>query len=416
MSIMSIHQSFTLRFLWLLAVLSLALGALLMTGCGSVSSPTGAVTGVPSTSSQSPNQHINWRRLTIPGTSSTLTSVTSTSTDNVWAVGASGPGVVTPDTHTLIEHWDGTTWRLVPSPDAETGAKAINTLNGIAAISASDAWAVGIASVDQNAPTSALIEHWDGKQWSIVKVSLPEQFQGAQTALRLNAVTALAPDDAWAVGGYNLTQQDPPTSLLLHWDGSKWNMVQGLPGVELKGINALNSRSIWAVGIQKGAKGSTGHAIVLYWDGTHWQVHQEGPSVADFTSFSSVSASSADDVWAVGTSGPTVTKENMFIGHWNGKMWSYMVSPALPGDVSEGKAIVARSAQDVWSIGVEFGVQGGPYEPSLKHWNGTTWTRVDVSSQILSADLNGIAVTSKAIWIVGGNYENGFVPVILSGQ
>jgi len=75
-------------------------------------------------------------------------------------------------TATDIEHWDGTTWSIVPSPNAEMGASATNLLNGVATLSASDAWAVGMASADQNAPAYALTEHWDGKRWSIVNIFL----------------------------------------------------------------------------------------------------------------------------------------------------------------------------------------------------------------------------------------------------
>ena len=39
-----------------------------------------------------------------------------------------------------VEHWNGTSWAIVPSPNMGTGN---NHLNGVAAVSASDVWAVG---------------------------------------------------------------------------------------------------------------------------------------------------------------------------------------------------------------------------------------------------------------------------------
>ena len=43
---------------------------------------------------------------------------------------------------TLIEHWNGTAWTQVPSPNPSGD----NVLDGVAATSASNAWAVGFYS------------------------------------------------------------------------------------------------------------------------------------------------------------------------------------------------------------------------------------------------------------------------------
>jgi hypothetical protein len=57
-----------------------------------------------------------------------------------------------------------------------------------------------------------LIEHWDGKVWSVVP-------SGSQGGGILNAISAASPDDIWAVG----TATVPNTVVTLHWDGSKWS-------------------------------------------------------------------------------------------------------------------------------------------------------------------------------------------------
>ncbi len=75
---------------------------------------------------------------------------------NAWAVGgvfAAGAG------HPLIEHWNGGSWRLVPSP-----APAGSVLYGVAATSARNAWAVGtIRTGPPRAHLTPLIVHWNGK-------------------------------------------------------------------------------------------------------------------------------------------------------------------------------------------------------------------------------------------------------------
>src|SRR5258707_68301 len=79
------------------------------------------------------------------------------------AVGAQG--TVQGHSKTLIEHWDGAHWSVVHSPNIGTSA---NGLSAVTAFSSSDIWAVG---EDSNGKVGArtLIEHWNGKQWSVVQ-------------------------------------------------------------------------------------------------------------------------------------------------------------------------------------------------------------------------------------------------------
>jgi len=93
-----------------------------------------------------------WRQIaspTPPGGGS-LNAVAAVSGTSAWAVGSSG-GLVR--TRTLILRWNGTQWRPVPSPTPHGGG----ILNGVVAVSATRAWAVG------SARGTALIEHWNGR-------------------------------------------------------------------------------------------------------------------------------------------------------------------------------------------------------------------------------------------------------------
>src|SRR5262249_43092977 len=64
----------------------------------------------------------------------------------------------------LIEHFDGNVWSVVPSPSP--GALQ-NILFGVTAISDADVWAVG-AQQDSNGLWHTLAEHWDGSVWAVV--------------------------------------------------------------------------------------------------------------------------------------------------------------------------------------------------------------------------------------------------------
>jgi hypothetical protein len=84
-------------------------------------------------------------------------------------------------------------WRIVPSPNR---GEAINTLTGVAAVSATDVWAVGSYYNGFRGTDLALAEHWNGRAWSVVPS--PNFSTGDNV---LNSV-AKVPDTnkAWAVG------------------------------------------------------------------------------------------------------------------------------------------------------------------------------------------------------------------------
>jgi len=117
-----------------------------------------------------------------PSTNISLHAVTALSMTNAWAAGI-GPSIYFP--RTLIEQWNGTTWNIVPSPDPTTRGNSF--LNGIAAVSANDIWAVGGAT-----GVGPITEQWDGTSWAILPTPA-----GVNA---LNGVTALSDGIVVAVG------------------------------------------------------------------------------------------------------------------------------------------------------------------------------------------------------------------------
>src|SRR5438552_5807008 len=67
-----------------------------------------------------------------------LNAAAGDSGSDVWAVGDGSNG---DGSGTLIEHWDGTSWSVVPSPNVDDR----NSLTGVAVIDATHAWSVGKA-------------------------------------------------------------------------------------------------------------------------------------------------------------------------------------------------------------------------------------------------------------------------------
>jgi hypothetical protein len=297
-----------------------------------------------------------------------LKAAAAVSPTEIWAVGSKAEfGGYS----ALIMRWDGKTWRAVdaPSPRSEEGV----SLNGIAAIAANDVWAVGDVYDGDAYPFSrTLIEHWNGEQWSMVPSPNPGRSYNT-----LNGIVAIAPDNLWAVGGYELRSSDFRRALILHWDGRNWVHIANLPradDAELRAVTALGPDNIWAVGSY--GKISM-HTLVMHWDGALWNVVPSpslGRSYMSFNMLWGVSAISPNDVWAVGSySDDTHYGNNQTaVLHWDGKVWSAIPSPSGdPRGHNNLFGLAARSKNDIWAVG-----RSGFDAPLVLHWDGAKWSRV----------------------------------------
>jgi hypothetical protein len=93
----------------------------------------------------------------------------------VWAVGSRG-------SQTLTEHWNGTSWGIVPSPNPLPTTKGNNFLTGVTAVSSNDVWAVG-STLDftQGGLEQTMTMNWDGSAWAVV--ASPNQGAGSNLLL-----------------------------------------------------------------------------------------------------------------------------------------------------------------------------------------------------------------------------------------
>lgn len=100
----------------------------------------------------------SWKVVASPNvgaSDNSLTKVAVVSANDIWAVGSYVNS--TNINQTLIEHWDGSAWRVVPSPSIGTSD---NSLGGVAIVSASNIWAVGYYRNTTINKVQTLIEHY----------------------------------------------------------------------------------------------------------------------------------------------------------------------------------------------------------------------------------------------------------------
>jgi uncharacterized membrane protein len=144
--------------------------------------------------------------------------VSADAANDVWAVGTVALGA------TLTEHFNGTAWRVVPSLSSGLG---FNVLEGVKALAPNNVWAVGYYTKDVNStrPALTLIEHYDGTSWKIV----PSPNVGPNSVYQSNqlyGITAVSANDVWAFGSYFAQSGSGEQGTLIeHWDGTSWKIV-----------------------------------------------------------------------------------------------------------------------------------------------------------------------------------------------
>jgi hypothetical protein len=314
-----------------------------------------------------------------------LNAVAAVSSGDVWSVGSYYSGTQ----QTLAEHWDGSTWSLVSSPNLGTGSY----LNGVAAISGSDVWAVGY--YNNGTVNQTLVEHWNGAQWSVV--SSPNL---GTSSNYLFGVTGVSVGDVWAVGNY--INVNTIRTLVEHWNGTQWSVVTspniGISYNYLNGVAAISGSDVWAVGYY--INGTVHNTLVEHWNGTLWSVVSSPNLGTNSNYLNGVAAVSAGDVWAVGNyyNGPTV---QTLVEHWNGSTWSVVPSPNVGTNNNVLIGVTGVSGGDVWAVGNYY--NGTVYNTLVEHWNGTQWSVVNSPNVGTNNNfLDGVAAVSAGdVWAVG---------------
>ena len=260
----------------------------------------------------------------------------------------------------LVEHYDGTSWSPITLP-ATPGA-----LTSISAVDDNDVWAVGYTP--DGSSKDPLVLHWDGVSWSVLD-GLDPHFSPA-------GVTALTADDAWIVG------TDPKASgnarqatAIYRWDGSGLSRVASpnpTRQTTLAGVSAVSASQAYAVGTSGKGEGFRQPAgddgRILAWDGTTWRLAYDAGTESRLFAVDSVSS---DDAWAVGLAGEST--QNPLVVQWDGMSWGAVRPPGNPFANTSLTGVSATSPEDVWAVG-EGGDNGTGYQ-LIEHWDGSAWTR-----------------------------------------
>lgn len=261
-----------------------------------------------------------------------------------------------------------TTWRIVSSPNQTQYVST--TLNAVSAVSPSTAWAVGGSTTDGLAERS-LIEQWDGSAWHLV--SNP-------STISFSSVVIVSSRDVWAAGYNRTPRQAGFISQFEHWNGTQWSIVPSpnanKPNNFILSMASVASNDVWAVG--KDLSTNTGLPLIERWNGTSWQVvaNPALPGVSDSALNAVARIPGTAQLWAIGYAlrGPRPAYNQPLIERWDGSAWQVVAGPALPSGAFGGelRGVVALSPTDAWAVG-DYTASNHTIRTLIMHWNGIAW-------------------------------------------
>jgi hypothetical protein len=301
--------------------------------------------------------------------SSTFQAVSCGSATDCFAVGSHS---TTDDELTLIEHWDGSAWSIVSSPNP-SGSVA-SQLESISCPDAADCMAVG-HYVDSSGSESMLAERWDGSSWTLVSPT----GSGSQ----LSSVSCPSADSCMAVGGQAAEL----------WDGSGWTdetFASYQYGWGLTGVSCSAPSSCMAVG-QEIWGGYAGTGIAEQWNGSTWS------TTPNTTWVDALSCLAGGDCLAVGSLSRDGADTSATAAWWDGSTWSVVrpvqieAPPTSGGTINALYGVSCQTSTDCTAVGE------GNGQALTESYNGTGWSRE--SGPDLNVNLYGISCP------VGGQCE-----------
>lgn len=337
----------------------------------------------------------------MPNDGSKLTALKARSQNDAWAVGDG-----------FLLHWNGKKWKLVVTDFVNHNF----TLYDVAVVAENDVWVAGYYKAS-NVPGKGikpLLAHWNGRQWSL---STSPSFPALGV---IYTIAAISPNDIWATGNSQDGQDDNPAPLILHWDGQQWSSVSyqkrtDTSGAAFYAMAALSENDVWLVGSNAYKRQNQNQpngleTLIEHWDGTSWKI-VPSPNPDSISYLTSITASSQNDIWAVGAIGPSQDDEGISVPtealliHWDGKSWK-VVPQSLPPGPTRIVVASAGNADNVWLISSMATGGGATSSSTLARWDGHQWN--SVSYPDLSD--SGLAVVASIpgtdhVWVAWGSAD-----------
>jgi hypothetical protein len=340
----------------------------------------------------------SWRILPTPNPArATLSALFGVACSTPSACTAVGQAIIGGASQALAERWDGTRWRIQPTPNLSQGGG----LNGVSCTSASACTAVGSSGA------GPLAERWNGTRWSIQATPNPPRGNGFLSGVSCTSATACI-----ATGASNPFTPSAKT-LAERWNGTRWT-IQGTPnppqgGGELNGVACTSASACTAAG-----NSNTGN-LAERWNGHTWSIQPTpNPAGAQFTFLNTVACTSASACIAAGAYINSSGVFQALAERWDGSNWAIQPTPSLPGGaMSSLIGVACTSATGCLAVGFSTpnhpNVVNHPSPATLaERWDGSTWSIQPTANPPGAApsNLNAASCVSRSACIAVGNTSN----------
>lgn len=272
-----------------------------------------------------------------------------------------------------------------PARAPVTSYSVVGYLASVAAVSPTDAWAVGYTGTSA---LKTLIVHWNGQKWS--PVTSPKPIAGW-----FDGMTEVSPGNIWAVGASGPTN-GVNAPLIMHWNGTSWSRLPGVPAVDggLTAIAQSGNILLTVGGLDKPPM------LIMQRIGTKWKTD---PAPSSPGTMESIAMTGPDSAWAAGNTTPageTQPYTGDVMLRWNGTAWKSVSFP-LNGTDENLWSLAAGPGGAVWAVGDSHNKASTSYAPISMLWNGRTWRKVTVTAPANSSLFGVSFVRGGTAWAVG---------------
>jgi len=273
-----------------------------------------------------------------------------------------------------------------------------NGLNAVFALAPNEAWVSGTDSA-----TGLLFYRWDGSGL----------WKRPQIPLDVTAISDIAgpnPSDIWLAASAN--DLDDCCAMGVHYNGRSWHPE--LPGHYSNGGDTFNSivdfgpSEVWAVGDdwEYGCSGCppVDFDFLEHRVGTHWERLLFG-----YLGLVAIRGVSAHDMWILER--PTFDRAGSYVQafHRIGYRWAARQIKG-PERFTSLAALGVVSSNDVWAVGAQSSSERDPGRPLIAHWNGHVWSVIQGPVGVNGEFLNSVAaVATNDVWAFGGGRNGALV-------
>jgi hypothetical protein len=350
----------------------------------------------------------SWQPQTLPAVfgNAMLQSSLALSGSDLWAVGQTGVSVGGAyEVRVVAMHFDGTSWTRANTPDRET-APANDYVFGVAGTATDDVWLVG----GSNRPAgqggrATLAEHWNGTQWQLLTSPDPSASDG------FTAASSPQRGELWAVGDKADPNVGAFVPMVQRLSNGGWSEIPYVSPIahcatkdtELTAVDALSSTDVYIGGdcVIRGHH----HGVVAHWNGTQWSSSIVASINTTITGLGG--GSGGNEVWAVGNTvayGSTDTFRGIAY-HGSGQTWAAAPMPVQQGTsrTIAGVGVGTGATPAVYAVGRTYR-SAAAYQGLIYHWTGTHWANEAIASSNTELLYSAAVAPDGTAWAVGFHF------------